>query len=370
MTEESYDNNDINNFEDENEIIVQETEEEKPEKKFPDDYYEYDKDNALKVIKGLSEQIREAYKLGADFNPGRGFKKIFIAGMGGSGIAGDLIKEYLEKEEDNYEPVIRTIKSYNIPKSVDEDSLFIAISYSGNTEETLSAYKNAARTGCEAVLISSGGKLEELAGINKHYHIKVPKGLQPRMAIAYLFFPLLRIMENIGVINSKEREVHALVEAMRKQDLSRTAIALSEKLYNKITLIYTDEKHLPLAYRFKTQINENSKAPAFTHVFSELNHNELLSFKNRKTEMHAIMITSDDMHRRIIKRIELTKEVLQKSGVPVTEIGLKGEMLNKMFSCIHLGDLTSYYLALRYETDPTPVDLIEDFKKKLGPFLI
>ncbi len=347
------------------------TEEEpkEPEKIFPDDYFGYDKENALKVIRNIVEQIREGYKLAGETKVDKPFNKIFVAGMGGSGIAGDLLKEYLESLEECKIPVI-VIKNYTIPKSVDEESLFIAVSYSGNTEETLSAYKNAARTGCQAILVSSGGKAEELSKINKHTHIKLPKGLQPRMAVAYLFFPLLRIMENCGVISSKEREVHALIEAMRKQDITKTAIALSEKLFNKTPLIYTDEQHHTLAYRFKTQINENAKAPAFTHYFSEMNHNEMLSFSNMQSDMHVVIFTTDTMHRRIIKRVGLTKEILQKKGVSVTEIGLKGELLNKMFSSIHLGDLTSYYLALRYKTDPTPVQLIEDFKKDLGPFLI
>jgi len=349
------------------------TEEQPPtpenERVFPDDYYQYDKEEALKTIRNLPEHIREAYKQATTITPERSFTKLVIAGMGGSGIAGALLKLVLDADPECTISV-ETAKGYEAPKSVDENTLLIAISYSGNTEETLSTYKTAIRKGCQAILISSGGKAEELAKINNHQHVKIPSGLQPRMAIAYLFFPLIRIMENAGIIKSKEKEVKALIEALRRQDITETAISLSGKLYEKIPLIWTDTSFYPVAYRWKTQINENAKTPAFSHELSELNHNEILSFTNTTTPFHVIILSTDKDHRRITKRITLLKDILQRQGVPVTEIALRGGLLNKVFSAIHLGDLTSYYLALRYETDPTPVTLIEQFKKDLGPFLI
>ena len=142
------------------------------------------------------------------------------------------------------------------------------------------------------------------------------------------------------------------------------------RLFFRTPLVYADQTFYPVAYRWKTQFNENAKTTAFSHAFSEMNHNELVAFSNRTGMYHAFFLSTDKEHRRIAKRISLAKDILQKKGVSVTEINIKGPLLKQMFTTILLGDITSYFLALRYETDPTPVPLIEQFKKDLGPFLI
>ncbi|MBD3208893.1 bifunctional phosphoglucose/phosphomannose isomerase [Candidatus Woesearchaeota archaeon] len=341
----------------------------KKRKVFPDDYFRYDKEDAYKIISSMHEHIREAYKLGLGIKPDRPFQRVLVAGMGGSGIAGDLLKELFEAEP-TCPVAVDTVKNYQTPTGIDDNTLLIAISYSGNTEETLSMYKTGIRKGCQALLVSSGGKMEELAKLNKHAIIKLPKGLQPRMAIAYLFFPILRVMENSGVVRSYEQEVNGLVDTLKQQDIREKAIELSAKCYEKIPLILADNSFYPVAYRWKTQVNENAKAPAFCHALPEFNHNEMLAYTNRIGSYYAVMLSTDREHRRVIKRIGLTKELLQHKGVAVTEIAVKGTMLKQMFTTIHLGDMTSYFLALRYETDPTPVKLIERFKRDMGPFLI
>ena len=339
------------------------------QKLFPDDYLHYDKEDALHVILSTPQQIKEGYALGKDIKIAKPFSKILFIGMGGSGIAGALIKELLDADKECKMEIL-TARGYEAPKEIDSNTLVIAISYSGNTEETVSTYKTAVRKGASALLLSNGGKLEELAKIHKHPHIKVPKGLQPRMAIGYLFFPILRALENTGIIESFEKEVMSLSDTLSRKDVRAQAIELSAKCFEKIPLILSDSMFYQVAYRWKTQFNENSKTPSYSHEFSEFNHNEILGFSNRTAPFHAIILSIDKQHRRISKRIGLTKDILQKKGVSVTEIALKGTLLKEMFTAIFLGDLTSYYLALRYETNPTPVELIEIFKKDLGPFLI
>ncbi len=336
---------------------------------FPQDYIAIDKHGAFRDITSLPDHIREGYNLAVGVRTERPFAHVVIAGMGGSGIAGAFVKTLCDYHEECSVP-IETTRGYEAPKSVTEKTLLIAISYSGNTEETLSTYKTALRKQCQAITISSGGKLQELAKLNNHPHIKLPANLQPRMAMGLLLFSTLRILENAGVIRHLEEDVKEIVDTLKRAGLSQKAVELSEKCYEKIPLIYADSTFYPVAYRWRTQFNENAKTVALSHELSEFNHNEILAFANRNASFHAFFLSTDKQHRRISKRIELTKAVLQTKGVPVTEIASKGTMLKQMMTAMYLGDLTSYFLALRYETDPTPVKLIEQFKKDLGPFLI
>lgn len=338
-------------------------------KVFPQDYIHFDKEGAFKDITSLPDHIREGYNLGAGVKTERPFSHIVIAGMGGSGIAGEFVKTLCDYHED-CAVSIETTRGYDAPKSVNESTLLIAISYSGNTEETLSTYKTALRKKCQVISISSGGKLMELAKLNNHPHIKLPINFQPRMAMGLLLFSVLRVLENTGVIRPLDDDVKQIVDTIKRAGLSGRAVELSEKCFEKIPLIYADSTFYPVAYRWRTQFNENAKATAFSHEFSEFNHNEILAFTNRNASFHAFFLSTDKQHRRISKRIELTKAILQTKGVPVTEIASKGSMLKQMMTAMYLGDLTSYFLALRYETDPMPVKLIEQFKKDLGPFLI
>lgn len=344
-------------------------EEKTAERKFPDDYLRFDTKDALHTILSLPHQMREGYELAKNVRLQRPFSRVVVAGMGGSGIAGQLLKMVMDSDEECTVPVTVAC-GYDAPREVDKDTLLVAVTYSGNTEETLSAYKMAVRKGCQSVLVSSGGKAEELASINKHPHVKVPRGLEPRMALGYLFFPLLRIMHDAGVLKAGRGEVDDLADSLGRQDLRGQAVELSAKCYERIPLVWADGSFWPVAYRWKTQFNENAKTPAFWHEFSELNHNEIMAFSNRPAGFHAIILSTDRQHRRVAKRIGLTKDIVQRRGVSVTEIGLKGSLLKQVFSAILLGDLTSYYLALRYETDPSVSAIIEDFKKDLGPFLI
>ncbi|MAG38548.1 bifunctional phosphoglucose/phosphomannose isomerase [Candidatus Woesearchaeota archaeon] len=336
------------------------------EQKFPEGFYKYDKEDMNSLIKGFSNQIIQAYKLGTNINFEGDIKKVIITGMGGSAIAGDLLKTYLQ---DSKTPIIIN-REYDLPKDADKKTLVIVSSYSGNTEETISAYKDALRKFCKIVSVTSGGKIYRMSVTNRTNIVKIPRGIQPRVALAYSFFPMLKIMENLRITNNKKKEVEHLSKSLDKKIFQETGIKLSEKLIEKVPLIYSSKTFASVAYRWKTQFNENSKIMAFNNQLSELNHNELAGITNLQANFHCIILKSDLDTHRIVKRMQITKKHLRKRNIDVTEISIKGDtLLTKLFSTIHIGDWTTYFLALRYMTNPTPVNEIETFKKELGSFI-
>jgi len=323
------------------------------------------------AILEMPNQAELGYKLVEALDFGRlkeKYSSVIIAGMGGSSIAGLLLQGFLADE-----PLrLAIVQDYSLPKWAEKHTLVIACSYSGNTEETLSVFKEARRKGCDVVVVTTGGKIEEYARVSKLVIVNIPTGYQPRAAMAIQFFAMLRILEKLRLVESKAKDVIKLKEELKSQlsGLERNAIVLSEKLVHKTPLVYASKRFEAVAYRWKCQFNENSKTMAFYHVFSEMNHNEMQGFQNPRGNYHAIILRFDEDHRRIQKRMSLTKEIMLRGGVSDTEIGIRGaSLLSKMFSAIILGDLTSYYLAMRLRVDPSEVSMIEDFKNKLGPWV-
>lgn len=333
----------------------------------------YDKSELKKVIDSMPEQVREAYNSEVSIKLKGVPDNILICGMGGSGIAGKIIQSYAENS--GLKIPIFTINDYTIPYYVTKNSLFIISSYSGNTEETLSCYKEAARNGHNIIVITSGGKLMEYAMRDKNALIILPKGLQPRNAVAYLFFPIIKIMENNGLMANQSSYVKNLIESLKKnmKRFNEEAEILAGQLDEKIPIIYSSTVFSSVAYRWKTQFNENAKTPSYAHVFPELDHNELNGFKNCPFALHIITLKDERDHRRVQKRMNITKNLIKEINpeIKFTEITIKGDdLLTRMFSAVFLGDLTSFYLAMKYATDPTPVDIIEKLKKDMGPFVL
>jgi len=337
----------------------------------PADFYKPDVDNMRQVILQMPEQAEQGYKLAEALDLSRAGGKyncVLIVGMGGSAIAGLLLQGFLADQPMR----ITVVQDYSLPLWTDKQTLVIACSYSGNTEETLSVYKEARRKGCDVIAVTTGGKLEEYANVSKLIVVNIPTGFQPRAALAYQFFAILRILEKLRLVESKAKDVLRLKEDLKAQlqGLERNAILLSEKLLHKTPLVYAGKRFEAISYRWKCQFNENSKTMAFCHVFSEMNHNEMEGFENLSGSYYALFLKFDEDHRRVQKRMTLTKEIMLKKGVSATEIAIHGaSLLSKIFSAIILGDLTSYYLALRLRTNPSDVSLIEDFKEKLGQWV-
>ncbi len=318
-----------------------------------------DNSNMLKAIEDFPQQCRTALDLAKGMTVSGKVDKVVVAGMGGSAVGGDLLKTYVH---DSKIPVF-VVRDYKVPNFVDEKTLVFAVSYSGNTEETLSAFEDATRKNAKIIAVTSGGQL----GVMAKKVIKIPAGLQPRAALGYLFFPVLGVLNNSGMIDVKGDEIKEMLDTLSKtEDYKSTGERLAKKIQNKTALVYSSEVFGAVAYRWKTQLNENSKSAAFHHVFPEMNHNEIVSFQSmNKKDFAAIFIRDNFDNERIKKRMDITKEIIS-TKVDAEEIFTRGDgMLSRIFSGIYYGDFVSYYLAILNNIDPTPVNVIENLKKRL-----
>jgi len=336
----------------------------------------YDKSDMKSVLEALPQQIKDSYDMPNNITLKGNPENIIMCGMGGSSISEFIFAQYL-KELDAKIPVF-CVQDYDLPPYITRNSLVLIASYSGNTEESLSCYKQAIKNGHNIIVIASGGKLLEYANNAKIPVVVIPKGLQPRNAIAYMFFPLIRIFESSGIIPNQSDKVKRLVHALtqNKQAYMHSAQEIAEKCIGRIPIIYSSDNLYSIAYRWKSEFNENSKIPAFCNKFPELNHNEIIGFVNYAKlgiPMHIIMLHDIADHKRVQKRMSITKKLIREmtqDKIIFTDLAINGDdLLARLFSAIFVGDMTSYYLALQYQTDPTPVDVIEKFKKEMGPMI-
>ena len=311
-----------------------------------------DSQNIMQVIRDFPKQCREALSLPQGISVSEEISNIVVIGMGGSAMGGDLLKIYLS----NTNIPVYVNRDYKVPNFVDENTLVFAVSYSGNTEETLAALADAKEKKAKIIGITSGGKLvDECEKI-----IQIPSGLQPRAALGYLFFPMLGILHNSNIIRVKNDELNEVMGILKQTDkFNDMGEELSKQLKDKIPIIYASEALGPIAFRWKTQINENAKMPAFYNVFSEMNHNEIAGYKGMDRKFAAVILRDKHDNDRIKKRMDVCKEIMEVN-VDVIEVHTEGDsLLARMFSAIYLGDFVSYYLAVWNRADPGPVEIIE-----------
>ena len=315
--------------------------------------------NMLKVIEEFPQQCKTALELPKGMYVSGKVDRIVVCGMGGSAIGGDLLRAYMR----NAKIPVFVVREYKVPNFVDENTLVFAVSYSGSTEETISAFEDALKKKAKIVAVTSGGYLGQTA----KKVVKVPSGLQPRAALGYLFFPMLGVLANSNLIDVKSNEAAEMLDTLSKTgEFKAVGERISKTIGEKTPIIYASDALSPVAYRWKTQFNENSKVPAFHHAFPEMNHNEIVGYQGMgRSDFIAIFIKDKDDNERVKKRMDITKEIIS-SRVDVEEVFTKGEhLLSRLFSGIYYGDFASYYLALANKVDPTPVNVIENLKKKL-----
>jgi len=314
-----------------------------------------DKSNMYDDIARFSQEAREAWEKAGDVK--FKFKHLIVAGMGGSAIAGDLLNCYVS------EIPILVNRNYKLPDYIDKDCLVIVNSYSGNTEETLSAYDDAMQKKAQILVMTSGGQLQAKAKENNHPIINLPDGMQPRAALMYSFIPMIKVLQNSGIIGNIGKQLEETFELLKDDSIRKTGEQLAEATKDKIPLIYASQKIYAAAMRWKTQINENAKRQAFWNAFSEMNHNEIVGFTSEHEKYSVIFLRNENDHQRIQKRFEICKDIIQSD---VHEIWSKGEsLLSQICTLVNTGDWYSYYLALICGIDPTPVDIVEDLKNKL-----
>lgn len=339
-----------------------------------------DKSKMLNLQTGFFQQCQEAKQISENFKIGSFYGKVnkmVISGMGGSAVGGDLLKTYLR---DEIKIPIQVVRDYSLPSFVDKQTLVFSNSYSGNTEETLTAYKQAIKAKAKVIAITSGGKLKKLSKQNGNPCIIIPSDLPPRASLGYLFFPMLLTLSKIGVIKPQNKAVDETIKLLK--DLSEEmrpqrpisdnyAKQLAVRLYNKVPIIYgaSDETGV-VALRWRNQFNENSKTFAVSNVFPELDHNEVVGWEtliNVTQSFHLMILEDKDDHPGVKRRIEITKDIIKEKVGAIEHINSRGNsLLARLFSLISLGDFVSTYLAILYDVDPTPVKVIDYLKNELA----
>lgn len=340
-----------------------------------------DAKNMYGLIYEFPSQLQHALKIAQELPlpplKSNQIQSIVVTGMGGSAIGGDLIRSYLASE---LKLPFFILRNYTVPNFVDADTLTFVSSYSGDTEETLSAYQHLTKIGAKIVSISSGGELLRLSEKDGFPFLTIPTGYPPRAALGYSFVPILVFLERMGFISGKIKDLEKTIVFLssRRENFSigkgserNNAKNIANELFGKLPIIYSGTDHFDtVGYRWKGQICENSKMICFNNVFPEFNHNELVGWEilsGLQDKIVAIILKDHQDHPQIKKRMEIVKGIFQKKGVKVIELESEGEnLLSRIFSLIQLGDFVSFYLAILNQVDPTPVKLIDYLKSELA----
>lgn len=283
--------------------------------------------------------------------------KFVVGGMGGSHLAADILKAW--KPELN----LSTHYDYGLPAYYDEkETLFIASSYSGNTEETLDFFASAAEKKLALAAFGTGGRLLELAREKNLPYVVFPKdAVQPRLALGYSLRAILKIIgDEEGLKDSAE-----LARTFNPSAYEEYGRELAQKIKDsEAVAIYASRRNMGLALNWRVKLNETAKMPAYSHVFPELNHNEMAS--DFPKGFYFVVLKDKNDHPRVLKRMGVLAEVYQKRGLGVETIELEGEGLLKLFSSLALADWVSYFLAVEKGIDPMSVPVIEEFKKLIN----
>ena len=325
----------------------------------------------LDLIRKLPDEILEAveYRI-PEFED---VHNIVFGGMGGSGISGDLVSSIFI---DAKIPMV-SVHDYSLPGFVGRDSLVVVTSYSGNTEEALSVYKQAKELGAKTLVISSDGKLLKHAENDGVPFVKIPQGYPPRTALGWLFVPSFLTVagivgENTDVLREELKRVATFLKSLQKEFEDPDSIAhdLANKFYLRIPVIYSSSKLFPAIYRWKTQINENAKAFAHVSKLPEMDHNEITGLINPDDlvdYLWIVFVKDRDDNDRIKLRVKETEDLIKDSVMGTTIVEPEGEsFLERVFYVIYLGDYISYFLSVNYNVDPVSIPRIDELKRRLS----
>jgi glucose/mannose-6-phosphate isomerase len=304
----------------------------------------------------------------------REITSVVVSGMGGSALAALLAQTWLR---DVLAIPFEVVRGYELPKYVDHHTLVLASSYSGNTEETISALEYAEQCGAQLGVIASGGQLIDIASEYQIAHVSLPGGIQPRMAVIYNLKALAALLENFGVIHGKQQEIADLTGWLADESsrwiadiptVDNYAKQLAEEAVGKTPVFYGGALTAPLAYKWKISWNENAKNVAFWNEYPEFNHNEFIGWTSHPVEKPFVVfdLVSNFEHSQILKRFELSDRLLSGKRPKAHTVKLAGDtLLAQLLWGAILADFVSIYVAILNGVDPTPVELIEKFKKEL-----
>jgi glucose/mannose-6-phosphate isomerase len=322
------------------------------------------------LVAGFSGQLREALEIGRKATltlPAQEIHHVLVCGLGGSGIGGSIVSELLAGEAS---VPINVSKGYFIPSYVSQYTLVIISSYSGNTEETLHCLELALTKKAKIVCITSGGKVAEIAKAKGLDLILVPGGMPPRACLGYSLTQLLFVLQfnklTSPVCLKQLEDGIKLIDA-EEQTIQKDALEISAGLVGKLPVIYATTYYEGIAIRFRQQLNENAKILCWHHVIPEMNHNELVGWREKNDHIAVIIFRDKEEYERNNVRIEINKEVIRTYTSHITEIWSKGKSaIEKAIYFIHLGDWISVDLAEKRGYDATEINVINHLKSKLS----
>jgi glucose/mannose-6-phosphate isomerase len=336
-----------------------------------------DPGNMLERIKDLPKQVRDAWTIAraAQLPPAHGdVRNITVVGMGGSAIGGDLAAALLAGE---LKVPMNVHRDYGLPAYVGRDSLVIASSYSGNTEESLSSFEEAQRRGARVLVLTTGGKIAELARAAKYPVITFSYPAQPRAALGYSLGLVLGALTRLGFVRDLSSDVDAaladvakLEERVHEGARTNDAKKLAIELYGRIIFAYGGGVLGVMARRVKGQWNENAKNWGAFDVLPELNHNGVVGFPHpdiARDALTVLLLRSDRDNPRHKLRFDVTRELLDRASVPHKTLQFSGaNMLSEVLQLTLFTDYVSFYVALLNGVDPSPVKSIDYLKERLA----
>ncbi len=344
-------------------------------------YQQLDTSGMLNHLHEFPEQCQRAWEKVLKFELPQGYSranKVIILGVGGSAIGGEMVRRLALTEG---RVPLWVNRDYVLPPFVDENTLVIASSYSGNTEETLSAFEESLETPAKKLVLTTGGRLGDLAEKEGIPVFHIDYQAPPRAAFPHSFVPLVGILQKLGLLSDSSANWPEALQTLNKLSrgfIETTPIAsnpakqLATKLWGRIAVIYGAGILSEVAQRWKAQLNENSKTWAFFELFPELNHNAVVAYvfpPQAKENIFVVLLHSASLHPRIRLRYEATAKILAKAGISHEFVeAVEGGILAQMMGLVLLGDYLSFYLAILNSIDPTPVDSIDFVKKYLTQF--
>jgi glucose/mannose-6-phosphate isomerase len=322
------------------------------------------------LVADFTAQLHEAIIIGQSYrfvSEEKEFSNVILTGLGGSGIGGSIVQNYVF---DKMRIPFVVNKDYFLPAFVNKDSLVIVSSYSGNTEETIAALQQAIKVKATVVCITSGGKVKEIANKKKLDCILLPAGMPPRACLGYSTIQVLHTLAHFGLItNEFVKNIKVSIKQLRaeEKDIQRKGLSLAKKLFGKLPIIYAASNFEGVATRIRQQLNENSKVLGWQAVIPEMNHNELVGWKDKANDKAVVLLRNADDYERVQTRMEINKKIIRKYTSNIIEIYSKGKSYwEHAFYIIHLTDWATVYLAEMRKQDSMEVKVIDYLKGSLA----
>lgn len=322
------------------------------------------------LISNFTDHLTEALSIGKDAQLAPSSKQIsnvLISGLGGSGIGGTIVSQLTEQESS---VPLNVNKDYFIPAYVNENTLVIISSYSGNTEETLSAMKQACDKKAEVVCITSGGEVLEMVKEHGLNHIIIPGGMPPRACLGYSLTQLFFMLNHYGIIgNSFEAEIGKAITLLNAEEanIHESSKELAKAIHNTTPIIYTAANFEGVGIRLRQQLNENSKQLCWHQVFPEMNHNELVGWASGSDQLSVLLLRNNSDYERTQTRFETCKEIFARYTSNVSEVFSKGDSdIERALYLIHFGDWLSWYLSELNGADAMEIEVINYLKSELA----